>query len=268
MKIKLYQIDAFTDKIFGGNPAAVCPIDQWLPDDLMQQIAMENNLAETAFFIRKGERFEIRWFTPEIEVELCGHATLAAAFVIFNLLHFSGSVIALDSRSGLLRVRKSRDLLTLDFPADKFSKASAPEGLVEALGLAPLEIYKGRTDYMLVYTNAGQIEGLKPNMLKIAEVHARGIIVTAPGSDVDFVSRFFAPQSGISEDPVTGSAHTTLTPYWANRLGRSELTARQLSKRGGWLRCHLAGDRVEISGQARAYMTGEIQIGFKDSKNS
>jgi len=260
MKIRLYQIDAFTDKVFGGNPAAVCPLDHWIPDELMQQIAMENNLAETAFFVRDHDRFDIRWFTPEIEVDLCGHATLATAFVIFNLEHFSNPVIQFGSRSGVLRVLKNGDFLTLDFPADKPVRSSAPQDLLAGMGLNPIEIYRGKTDYMLVYADAGQIEKLKPDMPRISEISARGIIATAPGDDVDFVSRFFAPQSGISEDPVTGSAHTTLAPYWAERLGRTELTARQLSKRGGRLQCRIAGDRVEISGQARAYMTGEIEL--------
>ena len=260
MKIRLYQIDAFTDRVFGGNPAAVCPLEHWIPDKLMQQIAMENNLAETAFFVRDRDHFDIRWFTPEIEVDLCGHATLATAFVIFNLEHFSGLVIEFGSRGGLLRVLNNGDSLTLDFPADKPVRSTAPENLLAGMGLRPLEIYRGKSDYMLVYSNAGQIEKLKPDMSRISEVDARGIIATAPGEDVDFVSRFFAPQSGISEDPVTGSAHTTLAPYWAEKLGRTELIARQLSKRGGWLKCRIAGDRVEISGQARAYMTGEIEI--------
>ena len=260
MKIKLFQIDAFTNQVFGGNPAGVCPLDSWLPDKLMQQIAMENNQAETAFFVKNQNRFDLRWFTPEIEVDLCGHATLAAAFVIFHLQHFFGSVIEFNSRSGLLRVMKNGDFLTLDFPVDRLLKVAAPEGLVAGMGLQPLEIYKGKTDYMLVYSTPEEIEKLKPDMMKIAGIEARGIIATAPGNDVDFVSRFFAPQSGISEDPVTGSAHTTLTPYWAARLGRTELSAKQLSKRRGWLQCRLAGDRVEISGQARVYMAGEIDL--------
>jgi PhzF family phenazine biosynthesis protein len=260
LKIRLFQIDAFTDRVFGGNPAAVCPLEQWLPDKLMQQIAMENNLAETAFFVREKDRFHIRWFTPEVEVDLCGHATLATAFVIFDFEKFSGPVIEFDSRSGLLRVTKHGDLLTLDFPSDPPVESFAPEGLVEAMGLPPVRIYRGKTDYMLVYENAEQIENLKPNMLRIAEVEARGIIVTAPGVDVDFVSRFFAPQSGIFEDPVTGSAHTTLAPYWAERLARKELRAAQLSKRQGSLLCRLTGNRVEISGQARAYMRGEVDL--------
>jgi PhzF family phenazine biosynthesis protein len=260
MKIKLFQIDAFTDKIFGGNPAGVCPLDTWLPDALMQQIAMENNQAETAFFVRNKNGFDIRWFTPGVEVDLCGHATLAAAFVIFRMGLMSGRIIEFGSRSGLLRVTKDGDFLTLDFPVDEYREAPVPENLLAGMGLAPVEAYKGKTDYMLVYSTADEIESLKPNLAKISEVRARGIIATAPGKDVDFVSRFFAPQSGISEDPVTGSAHTTLTPYWAARLGRTELSARQLSKRRGSLRCCLAGDRVEISGQARFYMAGEINL--------
>ena len=261
MKIKLFQIDAFTDKIFAGNPAAVCPLDSWLPDNVMQQIAAENNQAETAFFVRNRDRFDIRWFTPAVEVDLCGHATLAAAFVLFHREHFPGRVLEFNSRSGLLRVANEGDLLTLDFPVDRPTEASAPAGLVAAMGSQPLEIHKGKTDYMLVYATAEEIEGMKPDMGRLAEIAARGVIVTAAGRSADFVSRFFAPQSGIPEDPVTGSAHTTLTPYWAARLGRNELTAMQLSKRRGWLRCRLAGDRVEISGQARAYMAGEIDLG-------
>jgi PhzF family phenazine biosynthesis protein len=260
MKIKLFQIDAFTDRVFAGNPAAVCPLDDWLPDTVMQQIAMENNQAETAFFVRSRDRFDIRWFTPAIEVDLCGHATLGAAFVIFHFTHFPGRIIEFNSRSGLLRVMKDGDSLMLDFPVDPPSKVSVPPGLVAAVGLPPLETYKGKTDYLLVYSSPEEIEGMKPDMRLLAEVPARGIIVTAPGRDVDFVSRFFAPRSGIAEDPVTGSAHTTLTPYWAARMGRTELSAMQLSRRRGWLRCRLRGERVEISGQARAYMAGQIDL--------
>ncbi len=260
MKITLFQIDAFTERVFGGNPAAVCPLDSWLPDPLMQQIAMENNLAETAFFVGRRNPFDIRWFTPEVEVDLCGHATLATAYVIFHFQHFAGSILEFNSRSGILRVTQHDDYLTLDFPIDRIQKADAPEGLIEGMGLRPREVFKGKTDYMLVYSTPGEIENLKPDMGRIAKIAARGIIVTAPGHDVDFVSRFFAPQSGINEDPVTGSAHTTLTPYWASRLGKTELSAKQLSKRQGRLQCRLAGDRVEISGKARAYMTGEIHL--------
>jgi PhzF family phenazine biosynthesis protein len=224
-------------------------------------VKVEKSLAEDQIGIIFEQRSHCRrWFTPEIEVDLCGHATLATAFVIYNLEHYPGSVVEFTSRSGLLRVLKDGDLLTLDFPVDELVECKAPEGLLEGMGLQPLNIYKGKTDYMLVYSNAGQIKNLKPNMLQISKIAARGIIATAPGDDVDFVSRFFAPQSGIPEDPVTGSAHTTLTPYWANELDRNELCARQLSKRGGLLQCKLVGNRVEISGQAQAYMIGEIFI--------
>lgn len=260
MKIKLFQIDAFTDEVFGGNPAAVCPLEDWLSDNVMQRIAMENNQAETAFFVKARNGFHIRWFTPAVEVDLCGHATLAAAYVLFQMEHFPEPAIEFSSRSGLLRVTREGDFLTLDFPADPPSKVAPTDDLIAAVGSWPIEIYKGKSDYMLVYAAAEEIESIRPDMGLLAGVPARGIIVTAPGRDVDFVSRFFAPQSGIPEDPVTGSAHTTLTPYWANRLGRTSLSARQLSKRGGRLKCTLAGDRVKISGQARAYMTGEIQL--------
>jgi len=260
MNIRIFQIDAFSDKLFHGNPAAVCPLTEWLPDDLMQQIAMENNLAETAFFVKGHDRFHIRWFTPAVEVDLCGHATLAAAFVIFHFEHYPNTVVPFDSRSGLLTVTKHGDRLTLNFPADKPEKVPAPEELVFGIGLPPVECYRGKSDYMLVYGTPEEIENISPDMERIANAPARGIIVTAPGREVDFVSRFFAPQSGVPEDPVTGSAHTTLAPYWAARLGKNELTAMQLSKRRGWLSCRLANDRVEISGNARAYLTGQINI--------
>jgi PhzF family phenazine biosynthesis protein len=260
MKIPMFQIDAFTESLFHGNPAAVCPLVEWLPAQLMQQIAMENNLAETAFYVKGGKRFHIRWFTPAIEVDLCGHATLATAYVIFNFDNHPDDLIEFDSRSGLLTVTRNADLLTLNFPADAPRKATLPDGLIAALGLPPVECHRGKSDYMLVYTTAEEIERLAPDMGLVARVAARGIIVTAPGRDVDFVSRFFAPQSGVPEDPVTGSAHTTLAPYWAARLGKNELTAQQLSKRRGWLTCRLAGDRVEISGHACAYLVGEIEV--------
>jgi len=260
MKIRIYQIDAFTDKLFAGNPAGVCPLDAWLPTDKMQKIAMENNHSETAFFVKGKDCYDIRWFTPAVEVDLCGHATLAAAYVIFHFEKYSGSVIEFHSRSGLLKVKKDGDELTLDFPADKIMRAVLPGELKRGLGLPPVETYKGRNDYMLVYKTQKEIEDMTPDFGIIAKAPARGTIVTAKGNDVDFVSRFFAPQVGVAEDPVTGSAHTTLTPYWAGKLGKTELTAMQLSKRRGWLKCRLAGERVEISGQARAYMKGFINV--------
>ncbi|MHB8055008.1 MAG: PhzF family phenazine biosynthesis protein [Candidatus Aminicenantales bacterium] len=260
MIIRLYQIDAFASALFRGNPAGVCPLETWLPDDLMQNIAMENNLAETAFYVRTRDRFRIRWFTPAVEVDLCGHATLAAAYVIFNYDHFPENEIELDSRSGVLRVRRAGGLLTLDFPADPLRPAAEPAGLTEALGARPREVFKGKTDYLAVFGTQAEIETLRPDFRKLAEVKARGIIVTARGNEVDFVSRFFGPQVGIDEDPVTGSAHTSLTPYWAAQLGKTEMSARQLSKRGGQLKVRLNGDRVEISGQARAYLEGRIVL--------
>jgi PhzF family phenazine biosynthesis protein len=260
MRLHMYQVDAFTEKLFRGNPAAVCPLDGWLPAELMQKIAMENNLAETAFYVTGPKRHEIRWFTPAVEVDLCGHATLASAFVLFNFGGYQGSTVEFDSRSGPLSVRRDGKLLTLDFPADPPAPAEAPEQLIRALGAQPVQAYKGKTDYMLVYGEQREVEDLAPDMGLLAKVAARGIIVTAPGREVDFVSRFFAPAVGVDEDPVTGSAHCALGPFWQGRLGKTDLTALQLSKRQGWLWCSLAGDRVKISGHARAYLEGWIEV--------
>ncbi|AUD00488.1 PhzF family phenazine biosynthesis protein [Spirosoma pollinicola] len=274
--MRIYQLDAFTDKLFAGNPAAVVPLSEWLPDDQMQRIAAENNLAETAFYVKTNEdaTYHIRWFTPTVEVDLCGHATLASGYVVFFLENTSpdSDQIYFNSRSGLLKVcRGDNGWLTLDFPADVVHKANVqPPALVTSMGEKPVAIFKGKTDYMLVYETQAQIEALTPDFREMSSVPARGVIVTAPGragdaegEAVDFVSRFFGPQSGIDEDPVTGSAHTTLVPYWAEKLGKTELTARQLSKRGGYLRCKLNDNgegpsRVDISGQVQLYLTGEI----------
>lgn len=260
MKIRLYQADAFTKNLFGGNPAAICPLDTWPDDPMLQNIAMENNLAETAFYIKNENVFHIRWFTPNTEVDLCGHATLACAHVIFSEYNFPGNELTFDSRSGKLTVRKENNLLILNFPSDKLEKVSLSQKLIAALGATPLEAYKGREDYMLVYHSQEQIESIKPDFRKLAEVEARGIIVTARGKDCDFVSRFFAPAFAIDEDPVTGSAHTSLTPYWSAKLGKTELNAIQLSKRRGYLQCKYLGERVEIAGEAKLYLRGEIEI--------
>jgi len=261
MTQKKYQVDAFTNKVFGGNPAAVCPLNTWLDDTIMQQIAMENNLAETAFYVKKGEQYELRWFTPTVEVDLCGHATLAAAHILFNIEHYSGDVIRFYSpRSGTLTVSKKEDLLTLDFPTDSIKEIEITKVLSDGFNIKPLKAFKGKTDYMLIYENETQIRSIIPDFDHISKLDARGIIVTAKGDTVDFVSRFFAPQSGVNEDPVTGSAHTSLTPYWTKTLGKKELMAIQLSKRKGHLQCTYANDRVKISGQAKLYMTGEIYI--------
>ena len=260
-KIKLYQIDAFTNKVFGGNPAAVCVLDAWLEDKVMQQIGAENNLAETAFVVKSGDGYEIRWFTPTVEVDLCGHATLAAAYVLFKYYQHPTAVIKLHSpRSGLLTVEKHEDALTLNFPTDIYEPVETPEPLIKAFGKSPLETYKGKTDYLLIFSSQEEILAFNPDLNLVNSVDARGIIVSAPGNDVDFVSRFFCPQVGITEDPVTGSAHTTLTPYWSKKSGKTIMSAKQLSARQGNLTCEYLGDRVKITGQAVTYLTGEIEI--------
>jgi PhzF family phenazine biosynthesis protein len=261
MTIKLYQIDAFADKVFSGNPAAVCPLDAWLPDALMQKIAMENNLAETAFYVKKDHYYELRWFTPAVEVDLCGHATLAAAFVLFNYENHKEDIIHFFSpRSGELTVTKNGEFLSLNFPTDTIQQVPLTEELMKGFDRKPNSAWKGKTDYMLVFDREEDILHLKPSFDVIAKIESRGIIVTAPGNQVDFVSRFFGPQVGINEDPVTGSAHTTLTPYWAARLGKTELTAIQLSTRQGHLKCRHLNERTEISGKGKLYLIGEISI--------
>lgn len=259
MKRTIYQVDAFAREVFQGNPAAVCILDRWPEVALMQRIANENNLSETAFAVPVGECFEIRWFTPEMEVELCGHATLATAHVLFRHLDYPGDWICFESiHSGRLKVKLSGDLLTLDFPADSMEEMLVPALIVTALQTPPLKAFRGKSDFMFVYASEAEIAGMDPDFGLLAQVGGRGVIVTAPGNDVDFVSRFFAPQTGIDEDPVTGSAHTSLTPYWSRVLGKKQLTARQLSFRGGELLCEHKGERVEISGHAITYMIGEI----------
>lgn len=259
MKQKIYQVDAFAENIFSGNPAAVCPLEQWTGDELMQKIAMENNLAETAFYIKKGDQYEIRWFTPAVEVDLCGHATLAAAFVLFNHEGYTGDNIHFYSpRSGELMVTKQGELLTLNFPADVFGETEMSHELLTSFNIRPGAAFKGKTDYMLVYEREEEIREMIPAFDVISKLKGRGVIITARGNEVDFVSRFFAPQSGIDEDPVTGSAHTTLIPYWSEVLGKTELTAMQLSARKGYLQCRYLNDRVEISGKAKLYLKGEI----------
>lgn len=259
LKVKIYQIDTFTDRIFSGNPAAVCPLDKWLPDDLLQQIAMENNLAETAFYVKQGDQYEIRWFTPTVEVDLCGHATLASAYVLCHLEGLTASEVRFYSpRSGDLPVKKRADLYTLNFPADDPEPVELFSELTSGFNRKPVEAFKGKTDYLLVFKDEQEIRDLSPKLDVIANLQARGVIVTAQGKEVDFVSRFFAPQSGINEDPVTGSAHTTLTPYWFKKIGKQDLTARQLSNRQGYLKCNYLNERVEISGQARLFMQGTL----------
>lgn len=261
MKLKIYQVDAFTDKLFSGNPAAVCPlINEWLDDSTMQNIAMENNLAETAFYIHKNNNYHIRWFTPTTEVDLCGHATLATAYVMFNCENYKNADINFYSKSGVLNIKKESEYLTIDFPADTIEKVETTDEIKACFNIEPMEIIKGKTDYMLVFESEEQIKNIKFDLKKISQIKARGIIITAKGKEYDFVSRFFAPQSGVDEDPVTGSAHTTLTPYWSKVLNKNEMTAMQLSKRKGVLICRNKKDRIEISGKAKLYMVGEIEL--------
>ena len=259
-RIKIFQVDAFTNALFSGNPAAVCLTDQWLTDQTMQSIAMENNLSETAFVVPAGDAYEIRWFTPVTEVDLCGHATLASACILFNQQGYPGSVIRFRSpRSGALNVRKDGEMFYLDFPTDTLVSLSGEYTMIErGMGIQPIEVYKGKTDYLAVVANESEVRHLKPDFNEISKLDARGLIVTAKGDQVDFVSRFFAPQSGINEDPVTGSAHTSLLPYWVKKLGKNQLIARQLSARGGQLHCEFKNDRCLIGGEARLYLTGEI----------
>ena len=261
MSQKIYQIDAFADVLFSGNPAAVCPLDNWLDADIMQKIAAENNLAETAFTVPVENGFEIRWFTPEVEVDLCGHATLASAYTLMNFEGFSGEKIKFFSRnSGTLTVTKNGDFLTLDFPKDNLKKMEDLAIFEKCFAYQPIEAYQGKTDYLLVFENEHQIQNIEPNIPEIAKINARGIIVSSKSENYDFVSRFFGPNCGVNEDPVTGSAHTTLTPFWAEKLGKTKLTAKQISKRGGVLECELKNDRVLISGKCKTYLKGEIFI--------
>jgi PhzF family phenazine biosynthesis protein len=259
MKIPYYHIDAFTSRRFAGNPAGVCILEAWPPDEVMQKIAFENNLSETAFVIARKDHFDLRWFTPALEVDLCGHATLAAGFVLFEHLGYAGSVVRFESKSGLLTVERDGDRLALDFPARPPEPCPAPEALARGLGRVPVEVRRAR-DYFAVFAAQEDVAALKPDQQALSELDCLGIIVTAPGESVDFVSRFFAPRAGIPEDPVTGSAHCSLIPYWAARLGKKQLTALQLSARGGELFCRDAGERVKIGGRAVTYMRGEIEV--------
>ena len=259
MNIDIYQVDAFASRPFEGNPAAVCPLDEWLPDEQMQLIAMENNLSETAFFVTDGDGYAIRWFTPAAEVDLCGHATLASAWVLFHRLAHAGDTITFSSKSGPLGVSRDGDLLVLDFPAQQPRPCATPPGLAEALGAEPVECLE-YVDLLAVFDDPEMVLGIAPKMHVLAGLDYRGVIITAAAPDYDFISRFFAPAVGVPEDPVTGSAHTKLTPYWAGRLGKTRLRARQVSARGGDLQCTLQGDRVLIAGQAVQYMQGRVAV--------
>lgn len=260
MKQTIYQIDAFTKNIFGGNPAAVCILESWIDVKTMQQISAENNLSETAFAVKTNNKFEIRWFTPSVEIDLCGHATLAAAYVLFNYFHITDNQIQFYShRSGNLSVEKERNgNLILDFPTNKAKEVDQNLLLNKAIGKTPIATLKSEDDYLLIYESQKEIEDIKPDLSALSKIKTRGVMVSSIGDTVDFVSRFFAPAAGIDEDPVTGSAHCTLTPYWSDRLVKTKLSAKQLSKRGGDLNCELVGDRVKISGYCALYLIGEI----------
>ncbi len=259
MELTLYQIDAFTDKVFKGNPAAVCPLERWLTDAELQAIAEENNLSETAFYVPAGAGFHLRWFTPKAEVDLCGHATLAAAFVIFNFSDYINKTVRFESRSGELAVTKGDDWLVMDFPSQPAKPCATPHLLLEGLGKTPIEVLSS-VDYMAVFDTEEDVIALKPNFDALRKLDLRGLMVTAKGKEVDFVSRFFAPRYGINEDPVTGSAHCALTPYWADKLNKTKLSARQVSKRTGYIECELKGNRVFLSGKTVKYMEGKINF--------
>jgi predicted PhzF superfamily epimerase YddE/YHI9 len=261
MRLPIYQVDAFTDSLFGGNPAAVCPLPEWLPDATMQAIAAENNLAETAFFVREDNDYALRWFTPTVEVDLCGHATLASGHVVFRFLEPQRQNVNFRTlKAGTLGVARHADMLVMNFPARPAVPVAPPPGLFAALGGKPREVL-GARDLLVVYNSAAEVAALKPDLDALAQVDCWAAVATAPGENgIDFVSRFFAPRQGVPEDPVTGSSHCTLTPYWAQRLGKAELEARQLSRRGGALRCTLDGARVRIAGRAVLYLEGQISV--------
>ncbi|MBY8952245.1 PhzF family phenazine biosynthesis protein [Pseudomonas carnis] len=259
MQLDIYQVDAFSHHPFGGNPAAVCPLTEWLPDAQLQQIAAENNLSETAFFVPRGEFYELRWLTPEVEVDLCGHATLAAAWVLIHKLADAPQVLRFATRSGELRVTRNGDELAMDFPAKKPERCEPPHSMLSALGLETAEVF-GTDDYIVLVEDEAQVAALAPDFARLKGLPKRGIAVTAKSTRFDFVSRWFGPNVGVNEDPVTGSAHTSLAPFWAERLGKSQLSAEQGGQRKGQLRCELQGDRVIISGKAVLYMQGTIYL--------
>ena len=259
-RLKQYQVDAFAARVFEGNPAAVVPLDAWPDDSLLQAIAEENNLSETAFFAPSPNGFHLRWFTPVAEVDLCGHATLATAHVLFEILGYRQPIITFETRGGELLVERQGSLLVMDFPALLPKPCTTPDLLVESLGCRPVETLAA-VNYLCVFESAARVRAIAPDFEKLRHLELQGVIVTTPGRDKDFVSRYFAPKLGIPEDPVTGSAHCELTPYWAARLGKNRLSARQVSRRGGDILCELQGDRVKLAGHAVTFMEAEIEIG-------
>ncbi len=259
MKLRQFQVDAFASRRFEGNPAAVCPLKEWLSDDLMQSIAAENNLSETAFFVPAQSGFHLRWFTPLAEVDFCGHATLASGHVLFDALDYEKQSVVFETRSGEMTVERSGKLYVMNFPAQPPRPCSPPKTLIEALGAKPTEVLAA-DDYLAVFESQAVVQSLAPDFARLGDLDLRGVIATAPGDDHDFVSRFFGPKLGIDEDPVTGSAHCELTPYWSQRLSKKQLRARQISRRGGDVLCEIAGDRVRLKGSAVTFMVGEIEF--------
>lgn len=260
MKLDLYQVDAFSKTLFKGNPAAVVPLREWLPDHIMQSIALENNLSETAFFVPTPEGYHLRWFTPAVEVDFCGHATLATSHVLFEHLEFPEKQIDFQTRVGKVSVYRSEGGYSMNAPVDELSPLDIPQSLEEALGAEILELFKGREDLLAIIKTKEQVIHLSPDFTALTHLTPRGILVSAPGEEVDFVSRCFFPNAGVDEDPVTGSAHTTMVPYWSKQFGKTELKARQLSVRGGEIHCQLAMDRVILTGSAVTYLKGEIYL--------
>ena len=260
MQLRIFQIDAFTDAVFGGNPAAVCPLESWLDDATLQAIAAENNLSETAFFVPADSAYDLRWFTPLAEVDLCGHATLATAHVVFQHVRPESHTVAFETRSGRLEVARQGDGMTMDFPALAAHPVPTPADLAAGLGAEPVATFADM-DYFALFETEAEIRAIEPDLLALARLdERRGVIASAPGDSVDFVSRFFSPRLGVAEDPVTGSAHCMLAPFWAERLGKTTLVARQVSARGGIVRCSVAGERVRLSGSAVQYLEGTITV--------
>ncbi len=260
MELDFYQVDAFAEGVFTGNPAGVVPLYEWLSDELMQNIAAENNLSETAFFVQKGEYFELRWFTPETEVDLCGHATLASAYVIYEFLDYQDPAVVFETQSGRLFIDREGDMFSMDFPAWGVREIQVTERVSKALGARPVELFMGERDMMAVFESEDEVRNLRPDHRLVSQLDGMCMICTAPGLDYDFVSRTFVPEHGIPEDPVTGSAHCSLIPFWADRLGKSEMTAYQASKRGGVVGCQNLGDRIKIAGKAVTFMKGTISL--------
>ncbi len=259
LELSIYQIDAFANEIFEGNPAAVCPLDFWLPDVTLQNIAQENNLSETAFFVAGENSIELRWFTPKDEVDLCGHATLATAHVLFKHIGHPSQHIQFQTKSGLLSVEQTDSGYRLDFPAAKLKPVAAPDTLINGLGVSTAEVFCGY-DYIVLVENEDQVRSITPDFLALSQLDLRGIVVTSPGDTTDFVSRCFFPKLGVNEDPITGSAHCELAPFWSEKLGKNKLVAKQLSQRSGTIICEVVDDRVFLEGSAVDYMIGKITI--------